>query len=147
MPCFCAQHQVLYMRCVQQVAEEDSLCCPCRRAVRVKSQQAWHAAVRHTGLLFQLHPFPGHRQQAPSSEAPEASTSERATTAAASSPADGVAGGVRSGSQGCAASSLPYPQLQQTISSANFAPAAHLAEHYSPPGGGLLACVCCCMPV
>ena len=30
---------------------------------------------------------------------------------------------------------LPYPQLSQTVSSANFAPAAHLAEHYSPLGG------------
>jgi hypothetical protein len=34
-------------------------------------------------------------------------------------------------------SALPYPQLSQTVSSANFAPAAHLAEHYSPPGGML----------
>lgn len=34
-----------------------------------------------------------------------------------------------------AAADLPYPQLAQTVSSASFAPAAHLAEHYSPPGG------------
>lgn len=107
----------------------------CRAASQVKSRQAWHAAVRHTGLLFQL-PKPPLANAA-------ASTSATATLAGDPPFTSSLTGASHAddaeaaGSAACldATDALPYPQLAQTVSSANFAPAAHLAEHYSPPGG------------
>ena len=88
----------------------------CRAATKVKTQQAWHAAVRHTGLLFQL-----------TAPAPQVDTAAALSAAQAQNDPEAL--------QKAAAAALPYPQLAQTVSSTNFAPAAHLAEHYSPPGG------------
>jgi len=105
-----------------------------RVASRVKTRQAWHAAVRHTGLLFQL-PTPASDGSATFTEAATASssiTSGEGLAAAAPSRGDADGAAVLE-----PVSALPYPQLSQTVSSANFAPAAHLAEHYSPPGGML----------
>ena len=90
----------------------------CRAATRVKTQQAWHAAVRHTGLLFQL-PAP----------APTTATAAATALSAAQASDDSEA------LQEAADAALPYPQLAQTVNSTNFAPLAHLSEHYSPPGG------------
>ncbi|DBA81775.1 hypothetical protein WJX77_012226 [Trebouxia sp. C0004] len=103
-----------------------------RVASRVKTRQAWHAAVRHTGLLFQL-PTPPSDGSDTFTDAPTASSGMTSGEgpAAAAVPSRGDADGVALLE---AVSALPYPQLSQTVSSANFAPAAHLAEHYSPPG-------------
>ena len=103
----------------------------CRAASKVKTRQAWHAAVRHTGLLFQLPP-PSSKPAATSHTAAPITTSNTtkvAPQAEASAGTDATD----------AFQALPYPQLSQTVSGANFAPAAHLAEHYSPPGGVFLA--------
>lgn len=102
-----------------------------RIASRVKTRQAWHAAVRHTGLLFQL--------PTPASDGSDTFT-DAATASSSIIPGEGSAAAApsRDDTNGAAlleaVSVLPYPQLSQTVSSANFAPAAHLAEHYSPPG-------------
>ncbi|DBA76620.1 TPA: hypothetical protein ACH3X2_008667 [Trebouxia sp. C0005] len=105
-----------------------------RVASRVKTRQAWHAAVRHTGLLFQL-PSPASDGYDTFGDAATASSSmlsgEGSAAAAAEAPSRGDADGAALLE---AVSALPFPQLSQTVSSANFAPAAHLAEHYSPPG-------------
>ena len=103
----------------------------CRAASKVRTRQAWHAAVRHTGLLFQL-PVPASVGAAPTSFTADShfvSASAQDPHSPESSRAEADDAG------GSAALELPYPQLAQTVSSANFAPAAHLAEHYSPPGG------------
>ncbi|KAL0051588.1 hypothetical protein WJX82_010441 [Trebouxia sp. C0006] len=103
-----------------------------RVASRVKTRQAWHAAVRHTGLLFQL-PSPASDGSDTITDAATASSSMKSGegSAAAAAPSRGDFDGAAVLE---AVSALPYPQLSQTVSSANFAPAAHLAEHYSPPG-------------
>ncbi len=110
-----------------------------RVASRVKTRQAWHAAVRHTGLLFQL-PSPASDGCDTFTDAATASSTvtpgEGSAAAAAAAPSRDDAGAPVLE----AVSALPYPQLSQTVSSANFAPAAHLAEHYSPPGG-MLSCL------
>lgn len=109
------------------------VCCFDRReAVRVKSRQAWHAAVRHTGLLFQLEPPSNSASLAKATQLPPISLNKDDVVANGDAESSHAPRGPEVGN---AESSLPYPQLQQTISSANFAPAAHLAEHYSPPGG------------
>ena len=95
----------------------------------MKSKQAWHAAVRHTGLLFQLEPPPPITSQAVEHELPLPISIDEGQANQADAPAK------QQQAKASLQSSLPYPQLQQTISNANFAPAAHLAEHYSPPGG------------
>lgn len=103
-----------------------------RVASRVKTRQAWHAAVRHTGLLFQL-PTPASDGSDSCTDTATASSSMKSGegSAAAAVPSRGDADGAPVLE---AMSALPFPQLSQTVSSANFAPAAHLAEHYSPPG-------------
>ena len=105
-----------------------------RVASRVKTRQAWHAAVRHTGLLFQL-PIP------PSDDSDTFTDAATASSSILSGEGSAAAAPSRGDADGAAVlepvSALPYPQLSQTVSSANFAPAAHLAEHYSPPGGML----------
>ena len=58
------------------------------------------------------------------------------------SHAEGNAGEDGAACLEAAAAELPYPQLAQSVSSASFAPAAHLAEHYSPPGGGVRLVLC-----
>lgn len=125
----------------------------CRAASRVRTRQAWHAAVRHTGLLFQLPAPPSPSANTP----PAAAAAADATSLSKSDPprSAGSSGGEApnathaEGSEeedgaACleAAAELPYPQLAQTVSSASFAPAAHLAEHYSPPGGAHPSCLC-----
>lgn len=118
-----------------------------RVASRVKTRQAWHAAVRHTGLLFQL-PSPASDGSDTITDAATASSSMKSGegSAAAAAPSRGDFDGAAVLE---AVSALPYPQLSQTVSSANFAPAAHLAEHYSPPGGMLsrLTCMVGCSPL
>lgn len=108
------------------------LTCGCtthREAVRVKSKQAWHAAVRHTGLLFQLEPPAPITSQAVAHELPIPISIDEDQGNEPEAPAK------QQQAQESVQSSLPYPQLQQTISNANFAPAAHLVEHYSSRGG------------
>ncbi len=104
----------------------------CRLASRVKTKQAWHAAVRHTGLLFKL-PLPPTLFRTASTTAATLNTTDTSPNAAAESSKPEGEAGVTAAPD--ALDALPYPQLSQTVSSANFAPAAHLAEHYSPPGG------------
>lgn len=117
--------------------------CLCRAASRVRTRQAWHAAVRHTGLLFQLptplsppaHSPPAAATATPSTVDPPPGEGSNGVGAPDTSRAEGSE---EEGGAACleaAAAELPYPQLAQSVSSASFAPAAHLAEHYSPPGG------------
>lgn len=128
------------------VEQDPRLAMQCRSASRVKTRQAWHAAVRHTGLLFQLH------LPAPPTPPCQSDTSTEIATASFGKGADHVTGGRHAGGEAeCptgqeAAEALPYPQLSQTVSSTNFAPAAHLAEHYSPPGGDPSRATCTWLP-
>ena len=116
----------------------------CREAVHVESRPAWHAAVRHTGLLFQLQPPAQDKPSHAATELPPISLhgtgdgDDEPTVADTGNEPNDAARHQEATDPG--QSSLPYPQLSQTISSANFAPAAHLAEHYSPPGGERLQC-------
>ena len=147
----------LYRNYTRQVWRQQAVRhhCACRSASRVRTRQAWHAAVRHTGLLFQL-PTP------PSPSAPTPPVAAIATpsstdpslsagsTGGAVADASHAEEGEEDGGAACleAAAELPYPQLAQTVSSASFAPAAHLAEHYSPPGSVYVlcyVCLCCCI--
>lgn len=113
-------------------ATEFALSLLCRQAVRVKSRQAWRAAVRHTGLLFQLEAPNGGASLAKATQLPPVSLDKDSGQSESDPEAThGSSPWVSTATE----SSLPYPQLMQTISSANFAPAAHLTEHYSPPGG------------
>ena len=128
------------------VKQDPRLAMQCRSASRVKTRQGWHAAVRHTGLLFQL-PLP------PLPTPPcQSDTSTETAAASLGKGADHVTEGRLAGSEAeCpagqeAAEALPYPQLSQTVSSTNFAPAAHLAEHYSPPGGDPSRATCTWLP-
>lgn len=84
----------------------------CRAACLVKSLEAWRAAVRHTGRAFGLQP--------------------------AVQEVEGGTGEQEGGATGSGASplqQLPYPQLETTASTAQFAPAATLSEYYDEPGG------------
>ncbi|KAL3142657.1 hypothetical protein ABBQ38_002966 [Trebouxia sp. C0009 RCD-2024] len=113
------------------LSEEDL-----RVASKVRTRQAWHAAVRHTGLLFHL-PTPPSPPAAPASVPATPALSGMDPPGSSGGGEPDCAGGSEGGDgASCleAAADLPYPQLAQTVSSASFAPAAHLAEHYSPPG-------------
>lgn len=132
-------------------------CCLCRAASRVRTRQAWHAAVRHTGLLFQLptppstsaHNPPAAATATPSTADPPPSAGSTGVGGPDASCAERSAGEHGAACLEAAAAELPYPQLAQSVSSASFAPAAHLAEHYSPPGGGcnlcFVICSLCCL--
>lgn len=120
------------------VKQEPRLAMQCRSASRVKTRQAWHAAVRHTGLLFQLPlpPLPTPPCQSDDPTETAAASFGKETEHVTGDTGDRHAGGEAECPTGQEAlEALPYPQLSQTVSSTNFAPAAHLAEHYSPPGG------------
>lgn len=100
--------------------------------------------MRHTGLLFQLQPPAQDSSSHVANELPPISL--HGTGVDGDGPMVAETGNEPNDAArhqqatGPGQSSLPYPQLSQTISSANFAPAAHLAEHYSPPGGERLQC-------
>ena len=119
----------------------------CSAASRVRTRQAWHAAVRHTGLLFQLptsppaHTPPAAAAATPSTTDPPHRANSTGPRAPDASHAEGSQAEIGAA---CleADAELPYPQLAQTVSSASFAPAAHLAEHYSPPGGTHASYLC-----
>jgi len=103
-------------------------CLPCSRMSTYRSIEAWHAAVRYASRA---------------GAAPDISTCSffcdkcvilyrRHAGALFELPSPASEDGM-----------LPYPALRQTISSAQLAPSAHMLEHYNPPGGELLARMCC----
>ena len=106
----------------------------------MRTRHAWHAAVRHTGLLFQLSTSPSPLPSAHNPFAAATATPSKTDPPSLNGPrapdaSHAEATKAEDGAWLEAAAELPYPQLAQTVSSASFAPAAHLAEHYSPPGG------------
>lgn len=116
----------------------------------MRTRHAWHAAVRHTGLLFQLptspSPLPSaHNPFAAATATPSKTDPPRSASLTGPRSPDASHAEATKAEDGAwlqAAAELPYPQLAQTVSSASFAPAAHLAEHYSPPGGTRASCLC-----
>lgn len=116
----------------------------------MRTRQTWHAAVRHTGLLFQLPNSPSLSAHTPPAAARPSRSDppRRAGSSGGEAPGPSHEGSEEEDGAACleAAAELPYPQLAQTVSSASFAPAAHLAEHYSPPGGAHALCLCIVLP-
>ena len=117
---------------------------------KVRTQQAWHAAVRHTGLLFQLPLLDRNNIVAAAAAAIEIEDAEfesaqKRLGKAKPPPAKAAAKAKERAAQAEAyrqyVTALPYPQLARPISGPNFVPMSHIAEHYSPPGGETHQCI------